>query len=46
MPLLILLAISLLPAVVLAGRDCVWILGKVECEKDPSKNLNAEVSSP
>ncbi|PAV91754.1 hypothetical protein WR25_09257 [Diploscapter pachys] len=43
MPLLVFLAISLLPAVVLAGRDCVWILGKVECEKDPSKNLNVEI---
>ena len=45
MPLLIFLAIYFLPAVVLAGKDCVWILGKVECEKNPSKNLNVEVSS-
>ncbi|RCN52385.1 Transthyretin-like family protein [Ancylostoma caninum] len=27
----------------LAGKDCVWILGRVKCEHDPTKNLNVEV---
>ncbi|VDN03764.1 unnamed protein product [Thelazia callipaeda] len=26
-----------------AGHKCVWVHGKVDCHKDPSKNLNVEV---
>uniref|UniRef100_A0A1I7XR30 Transthyretin-like family protein n=1 Tax=Heterorhabditis bacteriophora TaxID=37862 RepID=A0A1I7XR30_HETBA len=32
-----------LVALSLAGRECVWIIGRVQCEKDSSKNLNVEV---
>ncbi|VDO36313.1 unnamed protein product [Haemonchus placei] len=27
-----------------AGKECVWIMGRVQCEHDPTKNLNVEVS--
>ncbi|CAI4227789.1 unnamed protein product [Auanema sp. JU1783] len=30
-------------AVAYAGHECVWIIGKVDCENDPSKNLNVEI---
>ncbi|VDM57551.1 unnamed protein product [Angiostrongylus costaricensis] len=26
-----------------AGKECVWILGRVQCERDPTKNLNVEI---
>ncbi|CAP24305.2 Protein CBR-TTR-53 [Caenorhabditis briggsae] len=39
---LIYLCISIFP-LSLAGRECVWVLGKVECQSDPTKNLNVEV---
>uniref|UniRef100_A0A7I4YLE8 Transthyretin-like family protein n=1 Tax=Haemonchus contortus TaxID=6289 RepID=A0A7I4YLE8_HAECO len=26
-----------------AGKECVWIMGRVQCEHDPTKNLNVEV---
>ncbi|EPB77160.1 Transthyretin-like family protein [Ancylostoma ceylanicum] len=35
--------LSLLIPLSLAGKDCVWILGRVQCEHDPTKNLNVEV---
>uniref|UniRef100_A0A8R1I343 Transthyretin-like protein 52 n=2 Tax=Caenorhabditis japonica TaxID=281687 RepID=A0A8R1I343_CAEJA len=37
-----LLCVSLF-SVSLAGRECVWVLGKVECQRDPTKNLNVEI---
>ncbi|VDL81199.1 unnamed protein product [Nippostrongylus brasiliensis] len=32
-----------LVAVSSADKECVWIMGRVQCERDPSKNLNVEV---
>lgn len=40
---LVLIGLSALPAAVLAGRECVWVLGQVNCTTDKTKNLNVEI---
>lgn len=35
--------LSLLFSQSLADKECVWIMGRVQCEHDPTKNLNVEV---
>ncbi|CAD6198119.1 unnamed protein product [Caenorhabditis auriculariae] len=39
----IFLAIGVMVQAVATGRECVWVLGKVECQADPAKNLNVEI---
>lgn len=37
------LLMSMLVPLTMAGEKCVWARGKVACERDPKKQLNAEV---
>uniref|UniRef100_A0A0K0DJQ4 Transthyretin-like family protein n=1 Tax=Angiostrongylus cantonensis TaxID=6313 RepID=A0A0K0DJQ4_ANGCA len=38
----LLLCVLLIP-LSFAGKECVWILGRVQCERDSTKNLNVEI---
>jgi hypothetical protein len=39
----VLLFLTALVATAMAGEKCVWARGKVQCDKDASKQLNAEI---